>query len=64
MWVLFVKLMSPAEWWLDPQVRSRSSDFHSPRVAEALADPGSPNTSHRLGSSRHGAAASGEIDVS
>lgn len=24
MWILFVKLMSPAEWWLEPAARQRA----------------------------------------
>ncbi|MBV8487255.1 MAG: hypothetical protein JO161_03140 [Planctomycetaceae bacterium] len=25
MWVLFVKLLSPADWWLDPKPRHRTA---------------------------------------
>ena len=35
MWVLFVKLLSPADWWLDPKPRLRTA----PTVPAALQRP-------------------------
>ena len=42
MWILFVKLLSPAEWWLEPKAKLHDSEVSQPSTfvpSPHLVDP-------------------------
>ena len=40
MWILFVKLLSPAEWWLEPKARLHEEEASQPTTSTPrLIDP-------------------------
>ncbi len=44
MWVLFVKLLSPADWWLDPKPRLRTAQTTAAAPQRSVPEPASPSS--------------------
>jgi hypothetical protein len=52
MWVLFVKLLSPAEWWLDPKLQLTTAPTTAPAPQQS-APKSAPLSSGSMVTARH-----------